>query len=326
MFSDFWMFLLAFLLFGMGEAFRSGTHKGMIIDYLELKGWKDRSVYYYGHTRSWSQKGSAISALLAGALVFFGGSYQIIFFYSTIPYILNMFNILTYPSRLNRPLDRSKEKIHVVLGSALRTLLRALKQPLVFRTIYSSAAHTAYLRAVKDYIQLVMINLALIIPLLLQLETNKKNGIVVGVLYFFIYLATSLASKHSHKLAKKNRGKLPYLTLLAGFSAGLISGLLFQYEIWILSLLAFAGIYIVENIRKPILTGAVADLVPNEILTSVISAQSLLRTIITALLALGFGLIADLSGLGVSLIIVSTLLALSTVLINFIWNPRTNKT
>jgi len=314
LFSDFWMFLVAFLLFGVGEAFRSGTHQGMIMDYLELKGWKDQSVYYYGHTRSWSQKGSAISALLAGALVFSGGSYQIIFLFSTIPYILNMFNILTYPSRLNRPLNRSKEKKHMALGSALRTLIRALKQPLVFRTIYSSAAHTAFLRTVKDYIQLVMVNLALIIPLLVHLDINKKNGIVVGVLYFFIYLATSLASKSSHKLAERSRGKLPYITLLAGFGAGLISGLMFQYEIWILSLLAFSGIYIVENIRKPLLTGAVADLVPNEILTSVISAQALLRTIITALLALVFGLIADLYGLGVSLIIVSTLLAITTVL------------
>ena len=134
------------------------------------------------------------------------------------------------------------------------------------------------------------------------------------MLYFFIYLATSLASKSSHKLAERSRGKLPYITLLAGFGAGLISGLMFQYEIWILSLLAFSGIYIVENIRKPLLTGAVADLVPNEILTSVISAQALLRTIITALLALVFGLIADLYGLGVSLIIVSTLLAITTVL------------
>jgi MFS family permease len=325
LFSEFWMFLAAFLLFGVGEAFRSGTHQGMIMDYLELKGWKDRSVYYYGHTRSWSQKGSAISALLAGALVFSSGSYQLIFLYSTIPYLLNTFNILTYPTRLNRPLDRSKEKKGAVLGSALRTLIGALKQPLVFRTIYSSAAHTAYLRTVKDYIQLVMINLALILPILLQLENNKKNGIVVGVLYFFIYLATSLASKSSHKLAKKKWENLPYITLLAGFGAGFISGLLFQHEIWILSLLAFAAIYIVENIRKPILTGAVADLVPNEILTSVISAQALLRTIITALLALVFGLIADHSGPGVSLISVSALLVLTAILINFIRNPRPNK-
>ena len=322
LFNDFWMFLVAFLLFGVGEAFRSGTHQGMIMDYLEIKGWKDRSVYYYGHTRSWSQKGSAISALLAGVLVFFGGSYQIIFLYSTIPYLLNMFNILTYPPQLNRPLDRSKEKKRAVLGSALRSLMVALKQALVFRTIYSSAAHTAYLRTVKDYIQLVMINLALFLPIFVQMETSRKNGIVVGVLYFFIYLATSLASKHSHRVAKRDKGKLSYITLLAGFGAGLISGILFQHEIWVLSLVAFAVIYIVENIRKPILTGAVADLVPKEILTSVISAQALLRTIITSVMALIIGIVADHFGIGISLMVVSVILILFTLLTTWLFKIK----
>ena len=66
-----------------------------------------------------------------------------------------------------------------------------------------------------------------------------------------------------------------------------------------------------ENIRKPLLTGAIADQVPVEILTSVISAQSLLRTIITSLLALLFGILADHFGVGISLLATSTLLLLT---------------
>ena len=34
--NDFWLLLIAFIIFGIGEAFRSGTHKGMIMDYLKL--------------------------------------------------------------------------------------------------------------------------------------------------------------------------------------------------------------------------------------------------------------------------------------------------
>jgi len=65
LFDDFWIFLIAMGLFGAGEAFRTGTHKGMIMDYLKLMGWEKHAGNYYGHTRSWSQKGSAISALLS---------------------------------------------------------------------------------------------------------------------------------------------------------------------------------------------------------------------------------------------------------------------
>ena len=59
------------LLFANGEAFRSGTHKAMIIQYLKIKGLLKLKTEYYGHTRSWSQRGSAISSLIAGGLVLY---------------------------------------------------------------------------------------------------------------------------------------------------------------------------------------------------------------------------------------------------------------
>ena len=92
--ADFWPFFVAFIFYGIGGAFRSGTHKGMIMDYLKIKGWEDQKINYYGHTRSWSQKGSAISSLIAGGIVFYSGSYRNIFLYSIIPYLVNLFLIL----------------------------------------------------------------------------------------------------------------------------------------------------------------------------------------------------------------------------------------
>jgi len=308
LFQDFWLFLIAFGMFGVGEAFRSGTHKGMIVDYLKLNGWEKQSVNYYGHTRSWSQMGSALSALAAGMIVFYGGSYQIIFLYSLVPYVLNLVLILSYPKELNHLYESADQWKRSTIGSTVRMLIDMLKQPRVLTIIYSSAVHTAYLRAIKDYIQIVMVNLSLILPLMIHLEATKKNGLVIGMIYFLIFLATSLASKSSSKLARRSRRAISYLTLLAGFLAGIISGVTFMYEIWLISLLAFASIYVAENIRKPVLTGAVADAVPGEILTSVISAQSLLRTILTTLLAIIFGVLADSFGIGISLTALSGLL------------------
>jgi len=189
-----------------------------------------------------------------------------------------------------------------------------LKQPRVLRIIYSSASHTAYLRSVKDYIQLVMFKLVVLIPILAHLEKEQKSGLLIGIMYFLIYLATSYASKYSSTLAKKSRYNVAFLTMLTGFVAGVISGLAYINEFWLISLLAFAGIYVMENIRKPLLTGAIADQVPKEILTSVISAQTLLRTIFTTFLALIFGWMADHFGVGISLFSISSLLLLSRLL------------
>lgn len=319
--NDFWLFMIAFILYGIADAFRSGTHKGMIMDYLKLNNWEKQKINYYGHTRSWSQKGSAISSLIAGMIVFSSGKYQNIFLYSIIPYLLNLLLIISYPKELNRSFELINLKSSIGIRLTIKSFLKIIKQPNVLKLINTSAIHTAYLRAVKDYIQPLMVNVAFIIPIMLTFETEKKNGIIIGMIYFIIYLATSRASQISSKIAAKNKQNISYTTLLFGFIFGIICGVFYIYDLWIISLIAFVGIYIVENIRKPILTGFIADNVPNEILTSVISAQSLLRTIITATLALVFGIIADNYGIGVSFMIVSVFLALFTILIH-IYNSQ----
>ena len=46
--TNFNLLLLAILLIGIGDAFRSGTHKGMIMDYLRLNQWSKFKIDYYG--------------------------------------------------------------------------------------------------------------------------------------------------------------------------------------------------------------------------------------------------------------------------------------
>jgi len=109
------------------------------------------------------------------------------------------------------------------------------------------------------------------------------------------------------------------LTLLIGLIAGISCGILIVNEFWILSLLAFILIYLIENIRKPILTGNLADQVSNEILTSVISAQSFYATIVTSAIAILIGVFADNYGIGIALLIISGILFLFVILIG---NPK----
>ncbi|OYT16588.1 MAG: hypothetical protein B7C24_07150, partial [Bacteroidetes bacterium 4572_77] len=224
----------------------------------------------------------------------------------------------SYPKQLNRSLVSSSSKSKFYLSTTLKSFLSIIQKPQVLKILNTSAIHTAYLRAIKDYIQLLMVNIALLSPIMLGLEQEKKIGIFIGVIYFLIYLMTSKASKLSSKVASKSKLNISNISLLIGLAFGLVSGLFYSYGLWVISLMAFVGIYIVENIRKPILTGLIADQVPNDILTSVISAQSLWRTFLTAILALMFGLVADAYGIGASLMMVSGFLIFFTVVLNVI--------
>ncbi len=298
--NSYGIFILAFSLYGIADALRSGTHKGMIMKYLKLRNQSKYKITYYGHTRACSQRGSALSALIAGLIVFYTGNYNQIFLLSIIPYLLNLILIWSYPNEL----DFSDKKYQNNIKQNLSALWHALKNRKVLAIVHSSAVFTAYQKATKDYIQPVMKKVAFMLPFLAGISVDKKNGLYIGLMYLILYLLTATASSYAGFLTEKIKN-LSYKSLLTGFSLGIIGGYFFNLKLWLPALLAFSGIYMVQSLRKPILTGYLADEVPNKILTSVLSAESLYRTLLTAILAVSLGYLTDHFGLGAAFIIIS---------------------
>lgn len=311
--TDFYLLMVAIFLFGIGDAFRSGTHKGMIMDYLRLNGWEKHKIDYYGNTRSWSQKGSAVSALFAGFLVLYSGSYRFIYLFSIVPYLINFINIATYPNKINHSIKKKKKQRFSSFIEVFKNFVKVIRQPKVFPIMNSAALHSAFLKSIKDYIQPIMVSIAVLIPIMNDLDIKRKSGLIVGITYFFIFLMTSYASKNAQKVKEIKVNNVQKVTLLTGLTTGIICGVLVWFELWIISLLVFIVIYLIENARKPIMTGILSDNVPNEILTSVISAQSFYGTFITSAIAILLGFFADYFGIGIALSAVSLILILFTI-------------
>ncbi len=313
--TNFGLFLISMILIGISDAFRSGTHKGMIMDYLKINGWEEHKITYYGYTRSWSQNGAAFSALIAGIVVFYSGDYRIIYIISIVPYLLNFINIYTYPDALNYSLKTNAKEKHS-FRLVLKNVVAALKKKRVLEIVNSSALHSSFLKAIKDYIQPLIVHVAIILPIGTALSLKSKSGVIIGITYFFIFLITAYASKNSGRISSFKIKNIEQKTLLTGLFAGILCGIFFHFNYWLVSLLLFVIIYIVENIRKPILTGFLAENVQNEILTTVISTQSFYKTITTAILAILIGVLADALGIGFSLMFISIVLFLLTILID----------
>lgn len=322
--SSFFLFLLAFVLFGAGDAFRTGTHKGMIMDYLKMNGWSEYKTMYYGHTRAWSQRGLALSSLIGGLIVFQEGNFEMIFLYSIIPYLLNLLLLLSYPASLNYSRgQQNKQRRWSDMKVTFTDFWKMVKRPAVFALITNTAAHSAFQKAIKDYIQPVMVAAIAVLPFLTSLEEKQRDGIFIGIIYFVIYLLTSRASSMAGLVKKKSLKPSAIVTLLTGLVAGLLCGVLYGFEYWWLSLLFFTLVYLVENFRKPIMTGLVADEVPNGILASVLSAQSQLQTVITVVIALVIGFVADYWGVGVAITTVALIIGLIVIAIQ--WYKKSNK-
>lgn len=312
--TNFELLLIAMLLIGIGDAFRSGTHKGMIMDYLRINGWGEHKITYYGYTRSWSQLGSALSALLAGIIVFYSGDYRIIYLASIVPYLINFINIYSYPEALNFSLKK-EERERKDLKGMVKNIFNTLRKKQVFEIVNSSALHSSFLKSIKDYIQPIMVSIAVALPILTTIDLKSKSGLIIGIIYSCIFILNSYASKMSGKLSLRGIQNIEKKTLLFGIFSGVLCGVFFYCELFKLSIIVFIFIYIVENLRKPILTGYLSNNVPDEILTSVISVQSFYKTLVTAILSILIGILADCYGIGISLLVISILLLLLTLLI-----------
>jgi len=309
------LLIIAMVFFSFGEAFRTGTHKAMIFEYLNIRGWKDQKVYYYGNTRSWAQIGSAISSLIAAFIVFYSGSYQYIFIYTTIPYVLDLLLMISYPRELDGEIKRLEgEKIKQNFARIIKEFAYSFKDIHLIRAIANISVYDGFFKAVKDYIQPILRSFALSLPILLFLGNEQRTSIVVGIVYFGIYLLTSLASRRSGNIAERFRNLfLPLnITMVAGFSMGALTGVSFNLKISVISIILYICIYLAQNLRKPMEVSYVAEMMKQDVLATGLSVQSQASSLAAAVVALLIGFFADQYGIGSSLIIVSLMLLLTT--------------
>ncbi len=313
LFPSFPVYVLAMVLFAIGDALRSGTHKAMILEYLRIKGIEDQRVEYYGHTRAASQFGSAIGALIAAGLVFHSGSYRIVFAASMVPYLLELILMASYPKALDGELIHVEggwgRKLLQRIGITARESVRMLRRGELLRGLVSGATFDAMFKATKDYLQPILQSQAIALPILLSLAAEKRVALIVGGLYFLIYLGTSYASSHAGRVEKRVRS-LPRAAnglYLLGMLLLLGAGLAAWRKLDWIAIMAFLGLYALQNLRRPIIIGYLSDLIPQRTMATGLSVESQLRTLLTAGLAPLVGLLADWVGVGLGLGIIGLL-------------------
>lgn len=89
------------ILYALGEAFRSGTHKAMIMAYLDKHNIKQSKTKVYGLTRAYSLIGSMVASIVSIGLVLWLPELKYLFLFVLIPYALDLLLILSCQNYLN---------------------------------------------------------------------------------------------------------------------------------------------------------------------------------------------------------------------------------
>jgi len=298
-------------LFGVGDAFRTGTHKAMIFCWLRGQDRLDERTRVYGYTRSWSKIGSAVSVVVAAGLVLATGSYAYIF-YGCIPaYVLGVVNFLGYPRELDGDCERcaSPKRVLAHLGEAFSA---AFRRRGLRRLVRESMGFGGIFEAAKDYLQPVLKGVAVIVVtdavaglgILGEVEVSalgdaRQAALLVGPVFVVLHLLSALASRRAHGFVELVGGEGRAAKALWGFGfvafAAITASALCGTGVAASSvtIAGFVFLYILQNFWRPVLVSRVDRESAESHRATVLSIESQAKSVATMIMAPLLGLAVD---------------------------------
>lgn len=291
------LLFLAMFFFAIGDAFRTGTHKAMIFEWLRSQNRTNEKTKVYGYTRSWSKTGSALSVIIAAALVFYSERYSHIFWFSIPPYVLNIVNFLGYPKYL----DGSPSKNFSLRNTAV-TLWNTLKesaQNVVLRRLFiETMGFEGTYKVTKDYLQPILKRAAISLPVLIWLSADKRSAILVGVVYFITYLFSMAASRNSYRFSERMGGL--HETTTASWKIALVIFLVLipatLLKLNALAILLFVTLEILHNFWRPVQVTRLDTYSDTSKGATILSIDSQAKSIFTMITAPLLGFAIDYRG------------------------------
>ncbi|MEA2021736.1 MAG: MFS transporter [Candidatus Caldatribacteriota bacterium] len=297
---------IAIVFFGLGEAFRSGTHKAMIYSYLEQKGWFEHKTFVYGRTRSFSLIGSSLSAFAAIFLIIRLPKMQVIFLFSIIPYILDFLLIWSYPNNLNEQVE-STFTIKIFFTYSIKQLKNVFSNTSLRNVVVSSSLFDAIFKVLKDYIQPILKDIILIsgIYVITSMGAATQLKIILGLIYGVMYIFSSLVSRNVYRLNLKF--KSDKLMDISFDILGIVFFIMFfaiKAKIMLVVILLYFFLYLLKDGRRPLAVDVFGDYMKRDERATIMSIDSQVGSLFMILLAPLFGYIADKFGIAVLFFVV----------------------
>lgn len=300
-------FFIGMFLYGVGDTFRTGTHKAMIFEWLRLQGRSSERTSVYGLTRSWSQLGSALSGIIAACFVLISGNYEYVFYFAIVPYLLNLINLATYPKELDGEHQKASS-LRESAGRLKKTFKDSIGKPRLRRLMIESMGWEGMFNAIKDYLQPVLQTVAIIVIATFFAPANSADqtpaaflneaqttALLIGPVYAILFLLSAWASRNSQRLVERTGSesaaakKLWMLNLLIfGFIA-----IVAWWQINVLLVVGLVTLYVLKNFWRPILISRIdVHSNPHEGAT-VLSIESQAQRLATMVLAPLVGWLID---------------------------------
>jgi MFS family permease len=286
---------LAVFFFGIGEAFREGTHKSMIFTWLRLNGRLEEKTRVYGYTRSWSKIGSAVSIPIATFIAFHTSDLNKLFLAALVPYSIGFVALCTYPKELNGE-PQGEVRIGRVFSHMWQTIRDSVRVASLRRLMLESMGFEGFFDVLKDYVQPIIKTMVLGIPLLLAFGDDQRGVLLIGAVYFCFHLGGAWSSRQAHVLSARfggdDRASLAMWWALAAVYLAMLPCLYLEVYWPVLGL--FAVLFVMQSAWRPLIISRFDACSPESHGTSILSVESQSQTFAKMILAPLLGLVVDL--------------------------------
>lgn len=300
------VFWAAAACFGVAEALRSGSHKAIMLDWLEQRGERHRATELLSLTRTWSKSTSGLSALAGGVLLFAFASYAPLFWLSCAASLAAAVLMLSYPRALEGEQVREG-------GSTRRRPLRALTElaqspevaPLVAQsTLFESQIKVMLRYYLQPLLKQVLAGLGM--PVL------STGAIAIGAIEALRDGLGAAGARLGASFERRAGGatralRVAYLCALA--SAVLLAACV-GLGAFVPAVAIAIGLGLLQNARRPVFVAAFDQHVPGPQRATSLSVEQLLRGIAAAIMLPGAGWLADQLGLWAAFAACAAVLAL----------------
>ena len=292
-------------LFGIGEAFRTGSHKGIMLDWLDHTG-RDDHTRVIGLARLFSKTSAGVAALTGGVILWTTASFTWLFLAATGPAVFGVALMLSYPKWLEGDSTRTRER-----PGLLESLRRLRGRPGMLLLFGQSVLFESQIKMSQHYLQ----------P---YLDTGIKENdltviggigaILIGAYYLVHDAVGGLASATASRLERKlgPHRLLMFQALGVALILAVAACLLFGW--FVAGALGFIALALLQNARRPMFVTSLNELMDKAQRTTTLSLESQGRSLAYAIAAPLTGWAADIWGLHVALATIAGVMAFGLVL------------
>lgn len=204
------------------------------------------------------------------------------FVISSLPYILNVFNVMSYPVELDgeHVATEASQSFLAQAGGTLRILKREFVRSDVWSMMMESALFSGVFKSGKDFMQ-VLVQLEIAKRMTDAEKQPQLTAVILGIVYWFSFLVAAISAREAHRVVNSFPSEEQAARYVWSLNAAVyaILALALIADLAVLAVICFVALHGMQNVWKPLIVSRISSCTDQTIAATMLSTQAQLASL-----------------------------------------------